>query len=458
MATPAGSSSLLSASERMKQLTVPDPDQPSFSASSLTTTTTTTASSSLSSTPSLPPPLPPRKLPLPFFRLRSIGLGGGWVERHGNLVRYPRAGVQVLGVIHFLGGAFAGAAPQIFYKFLLEALADEGYVIVATPFHLQLNYLTLCDEVLAKFDKVAVELAQEYGALPVIGLGHSLGALLQVLVSSLFPETPRAVNVLLAYNHRPVVDHIPLYRPIVLPFAQALQGVPNGVRRLQRTFGRLRQDLRRLSSGPWSPLFVQEEVEPLLEQSLEVVNQLPALLDEIATAHEKDAVQSYPVRGETVEACRRMYRARRTLLVQFAEDTLDESKDLEKTLKEANTIMRMKRPLIDMEVDRRVLRGTHLTPVLQLPVPPSTSLLASPSSSGKVATLFSLFTPQPSSTTTSTTASATSAENSSATSSSTARPSRALLWISRALQPLIETTQKEVNYELAREISDYLHH
>lgn len=38
----------------------------------------------------------------------------------------------------------------------------------------------ICDTVLDRFEKVAFPLAQEYGALPVIGIGHSCGALLQV--------------------------------------------------------------------------------------------------------------------------------------------------------------------------------------------------------------------------------------------------------------------------------------
>lgn len=35
-------------------------------------------------------------------------------------------------------------------------------------------------------------------------------------------------------------------------------------------------------------------------------------------------------------------RARRTLLIKFADDTLDESPEIEKVLREANTIMRMR--------------------------------------------------------------------------------------------------------------------
>jgi hypothetical protein len=48
-------------------------------------------------------------------------------------VAHPRA-ARVSGVIHFLGGAFAGAAPQLLYNGFIELLADAGYTTIATPY------------------------------------------------------------------------------------------------------------------------------------------------------------------------------------------------------------------------------------------------------------------------------------------------------------------------------------
>jgi hypothetical protein len=48
-------------------------------------------------------------------------------------VAHPRA-ARVNGVIHFLGGAFAGAAPQLLYNGFIELLADAGYTTIATPY------------------------------------------------------------------------------------------------------------------------------------------------------------------------------------------------------------------------------------------------------------------------------------------------------------------------------------
>lgn len=82
---------------------------------------------------------------LPFLdSFDSIGLTGRWVERSGNFVLRPPSPEwadkgskqQPLGVIHFLGGAFVGAAPHLTYRYLLESLAEVGYVVVATPYRL----------------------------------------------------------------------------------------------------------------------------------------------------------------------------------------------------------------------------------------------------------------------------------------------------------------------------------
>ena len=64
-----------------------------------------------------------------------------------------------------------------------------------------------------------------------------------------------------------------------------------------------------------------------------------------------------------------MYRARSTLLIKFEDDGLDESEEAESTLREANTIMRMKRPMVEMDVTLKVVKGTHLTPLAQTFIP-----------------------------------------------------------------------------------------
>lgn len=307
---------------------------------------------------------------LPFLDIESIGLAGRWVERSGNFILYPPgtsdAGTQSptpAGVIHFLGGAFVGAAPHLTYRYLLESLSDAGYVVVATPYRLDFDYVRSCDSILSKFDAIAVELAAEYGPVPVIGLGHSCGALLQVLITSLFPDAPRAANILISFNNRPAQQSIPGLDEFIGPFSELVMTEGEQGTNIRSSISGLRtlleSSLKSYADSQLSPAFLGKEVLPILRQGIEIVDQIPPLLSEIASG----VREFLPTPVDTKEVCRRMYRARRTLLIKFDNDDLDESIQIEKVLREANTIMRMKRPMVEMEVELKILTGSHITPL-----------------------------------------------------------------------------------------------
>ena len=175
----------------------------------------------------------------------NAGVVGNWENLYGNWVLRPTStkssednneivendsttNITPRAVIHFLGGALVGKAPHITYRFLLEKLADEGFLIVATPYDLSFDHLTTCDDVLTKFENVAPTLARQYGALPVVGIGHSCGALLQVLISCLFPDTPRAANALLSFNNKPVSEAVPFFEDFFAPVFSSLATQPIG--------------------------------------------------------------------------------------------------------------------------------------------------------------------------------------------------------------------------------------
>jgi hypothetical protein len=144
---------------------------------------------------------------------------GKWEEQHGNfLLRPSTESGSPRALIHFLGGAIVGASPHISYRYLLERLAEQGYLVVATPFSLSFDHLTTCDAVISRFERIAPVLARTYGPLPVVGVGHSCGALLQLLITSLFPDTPRAANALISFNNKPVSDAVPFFEELVAPF------------------------------------------------------------------------------------------------------------------------------------------------------------------------------------------------------------------------------------------------
>ncbi|EEC51151.1 predicted protein, partial [Phaeodactylum tricornutum CCAP 1055/1] len=219
-------------------------------------------------------------------------------------------------LIHFLGGAIVGKAPHISYRYLLESLAKKGYMVVATPYDLSFDYLTTCDTILSRFEMVAATLARQYGALPVVGLGHSCGSVLQLLITSLFPDTPRGANALISFNNKPVTEAIPVFEEVVAPFFTYV-----AARNATRSSGS-----EILSVG--LQLAKSATVGEVPYEFLETLEQIPLLIDEVA-----DGARDFvPPPAEVKAAARRAYRARRTLIVKYTEDPLDESDEIEDLL------------------------------------------------------------------------------------------------------------------------------
>ncbi|KAL7564475.1 hypothetical protein ACA910_001569 [Epithemia clementina (nom. ined.)] len=345
---------------------------------------------------------------------------GAWEEVHGNyLLRPPPEEGAPRALIHFLGGALVGAAPHITYRYLLEQLAAKGFLIVATPFQLSFDRLQTCDAILDRFERIALPLARTYGALPVIGVGHSAGALLQVLITSLFPDTPRAANALISYNSLQVTEAVPLFEELVAPFftyvaarnatetrrngaqviatlielaqAQVSGELPSNellsraVRYLlvppaldtasTQTFWEqalqiptaVREAVSTATRAPTLALS-QAGVAPAAYDLLQALYQIPSLIEEVADG----AREFVPLPAQVTSAARRAYRARNTLILQYQDDTLDESKEIEALLQAAGQVIRMKRPMIEINVERRTIADAgHAAPLL---APPSLEL------------------------------------------------------------------------------------
>lgn len=142
-----------------------------------------------------------------------------WKEVAGNWVLIPQ---HPIGIVHFLGGAFVAAAPQLTYRWLLEQLAHKGYAIVATPFVNTLDHAAIAKTVLQSFERTTAQLhatamlRKRY--LPIYGLGHSMGCKLHLLIGSLF-SVERAGNILISFNNYAARDAIPLVQQFSSTFA-----------------------------------------------------------------------------------------------------------------------------------------------------------------------------------------------------------------------------------------------
>lgn len=158
--------------------------------------------------------------PLRFFEADP------WDEWSGNWLRVP---TNARGTIHFLGGALLATAPHLSYRSLLNALADAGYVIIATPFLNTFDHQAIARDVLNRFEQCCARLEFQTRLdpdLPIYGLGHSMGAKLHLLIGSLYNVT-RAGNLLLAFNNYPVERSIPLAQELRLRETLDLQFTPS---------------------------------------------------------------------------------------------------------------------------------------------------------------------------------------------------------------------------------------
>jgi hypothetical protein len=67
-------------------------------------------------------------------------------------------------------------------------------------------------------------------------------------------------------------------------------------------------------------------------------------------------------------AAGKAYRARRTLILGYDDDPIDESDEVEEVLREARSITRMRRPMVEIDVQRKSLSGGHVAPLLAPPL------------------------------------------------------------------------------------------
>ena len=179
-------------------------------------------------------------------------------------------------------------------------MSEQGYIIIATPYRLQLDYLSICDHVLSNFGTLTTELNIEYGyneehvddnskqnrigsRFPIIGIGHSSGAFLHSLISSLFPDIPRAANILISYNNRPSSDSVPVFNDLLVPVSTQIarlsgsnaentetRNTTSSRSTLSEAMGFLRRYINLAtniySESTISPSFVSNEVIPLVRQ------------------------------------------------------------------------------------------------------------------------------------------------------------------------------------------------
>lgn len=281
----------------------------------------------------------------------SWGGSNDWSEVEGAWILKPK-GSRPKSIVHFIGGVFVGAAPQLTYRLFLERLAEKGILVIATPYASGFDYFFTADEVQFKFDRCFRSLQETVQDIPTFGIGHSLGSVIHLLIGSRY-AVQRSGNIFMAFNNKEASAAIPLFSPVLVPMAQSLGPF-----------------LSQIASSPTVRLgaeMTMKQLEslspPIMKQVLPLVEQLPPLYMDLVNGREDFS----PKPEETRRLIKSYYGVSRNLLIKFKDDVIDETPTLAQVLGSEAAISSM----LDMSI--RLLPGDHGLPLQQAfpDVPPA---------------------------------------------------------------------------------------
>lgn len=89
-------------------------------------------------------------------------VGSCWVT--GPASGRPKA------TVHFLGGAFAGASPQLAYPLLIQMLAQAGYTVVSTPYAVTFKHIDCAAAVQRASIRFFLAVSEPHAQQPLMAL------------------------------------------------------------------------------------------------------------------------------------------------------------------------------------------------------------------------------------------------------------------------------------------------
>ncbi|KAJ6361772.1 hypothetical protein OIU78_002232 [Salix suchowensis] len=276
----------------------------------------------------------------------------------------PPKGRKPRAIIKFLGGAFIGAVPEVTYSCLIELLAKNGYVVILVPYNVTFDHSQAANQVYERFNACLHLLLQsglphvgltasELAGLPLFSVGHSNGALLQVLTGSYFSENIPKANAIISFNNRPATEAVPYFEqlgPLVNQLMPAVEASP------------MYAMARSASGDAWKVLLdtagaiIPDSEQEALISLTKFVDQLPSVFGQVT----QGISEFKPSPSENRDCCRNSYNVQHTLLVKFNSDAIDETDVLEETLK----------PRVESiggTIEKVQLSGNHITPCIQDP-------------------------------------------------------------------------------------------
>ena len=291
--------------------------------------------------------------------------GKTWVLLPPSYVSKPTA------VVHWVGGTFFGSSPKLWYKSLLEGIVKAtqcAVVATAIPvalFRNPLQHVSLTKQLQRQFENAVLDvLEDEYGdflssnEVPIVGMGHSLGARLLMVSSTLGggSNNRRGIPdyksyVLMSFTNYGASVSVPGVEQLLaerrsLDDKQDDLFDNNQGRRGRNAFrrrGRRNDDWLDYDDDDY------DDDRYVLEESIR--NQATRFKDALTPRSEE--LEFYPTPDQLWKAITTYdrYTIPQTLLIQFEDDPVDQSARLASSLVNSSSVYFAR------------LKGNHLTPV-----------------------------------------------------------------------------------------------
>ena len=297
-----------------------------------------------------------------------------WMRVAGSDVCLPKerrkpigGGARFSGLVHMIGGAFVGTLPRQAYGVLIELLVAKGrVVVVATPCSglAGMDHYKAAYEAAFKFQTACSVLRRDLGAdvfdadrLPTIGLGHSLGCKVQILMNSIADTRAaagrqRCANVHLAFNNYAASESI----PIVKELSRLQADVSRGIAAAAPVLEQISTAASELKS---TAAFKDVLGTPEANQAFSFLENLGNAAKTAAGSMGGEVLDEFsPSPADTVRLLSEDYAVSRNLVVKFLDDSIDQSVPLCEKLREKFTGPEGSGGRLDL----RRLPGSHVTP------------------------------------------------------------------------------------------------
>eukprot|EP00897_Mesotaenium_endlicherianum_P010393 jgi/Mesen1/9382/ME000610S08693 len=244
---------------------------------------------------------------------------------------------------------------------MIELLAKEGYLVVATPYNITFDHKSSTRVIHERFNACIDDLSAngfrpaglsgaDVEGLPIYGVGHSLGALMHVLVGSFCTDAGRLpqANVMVSFNNKAATGAVPFFDQLqpalreLVPLVEALPVTGIALSFLEQAQEAAARNFSQL------PAEVQKGLEPLgrfSEQIIPVFSQVSNGVSDFTPTPEENRL--------TIS---RSYAIPHNLLVKYTIDTIDETDIL-------LSLLQVRTRELGGSVEQVELSGTHATPL-----------------------------------------------------------------------------------------------